>query len=120
MIFAKRRRPRAVATVLAAISAPVALVPLAALAAPAPAAAALPNPAMIRAELAAARRRQIRLEHSPAVKVLNTYYLRIAAAVVTHNDSGDAKLFTAPTDNGFSAGPNGLPASEGISVVWFN
>ncbi len=59
----------------------------AAWAAPAPA----PGPTQIGAIIAAARQRRIRLEHSPAVKVLNTYYLRIAAAVVTHNDPALAK-----------------------------
>lgn len=72
----------------------------AALAVPIVATAAQPlNPvpavAKIQAEIAAAQKREQRLEHSPAVKILNPYYIRIATAVVTHGQAALARYAAA-------------------------
>ncbi len=45
--------------------------------------------------LTAAQRRERRLEHSPAVKVLNPYYIRIATAIVTHDENALAQYAAA-------------------------
>ncbi len=60
--------------------------------------AAVLTPAQIHAMAIAQqheRQRELRLEHSPAVKVLNPYYIRIATAVVTHDQKSLAKYAAA-------------------------
>ncbi len=61
-------------------------------------AAVVPGPvpiaAKFQAEIAAQQQRERRLEHSPAVKVLNPYYIRIATAVVTHDEKALARYAT--------------------------
>jgi hypothetical protein len=57
--------------------------------------APVPLPTKLQAEIAAQQQREIRLEHSPAVKVLNPYYIRIATAVVTHDQKSLAQYAAA-------------------------
>lgn len=50
-----------------------------------------PQFAQLAAMIAAEKLREIRLEHSPAVKILNPYYIRIATAVIKNDDTALAK-----------------------------
>ena len=72
-------------------AAPIALCMNASSAAPTQAAAPPPQIAQIKAAIAAEKRREVRLEHSPAVKILNPYYIRIATAVVKNDDAALVK-----------------------------
>ncbi len=72
-------------------AAPIALCMNASSAAPTQAAAPPPQIAQIKAAIAAEKRREVRLEHSPAVKILNPFYIRIATAVIKNDDVALAK-----------------------------